>query len=106
MNDHQKADVVAGTRSTYGVIADQYAARWGGAPDWLVAEVDRIAALLAEGEGERWEEVPYQPDVRRWYVYYRLEDLAGLLGAAGFAVCETARRPANRDWLSFYAQRV
>lgn len=197
------ADAVVGTRSTYGVIADQYAARWAGAPDWLTAEVDQIAALLpagarvadvgcgpghhtallrerglrvagfdlslqmlcargvpgvaqadmralplasgsldavwsaaamlhvprpdvpqvlgefgrvlrpggrlvlivAEGEGERWEEVPYQPDVRRWYVYHRLEDLAGLLKAAGFTVSATARRPGNRDWLHFHAER-
>ena len=203
MNDDQLIDVVTSTRSTYGVIADQYAARWSGSPDWLIAEADRIAALLppgarvadigcgpgyhtvllrerglrvfgfdlslpmlsargvpgvvqadmralplasgshdavwsaaamlhvpradvpqalaefgrvlrpgghlvlivAEGEGERWEEVPYQPDVRRWYVYHRLEELTGLLETAGFTVCETARRPGNRDWLHFYAQR-
>lgn len=204
MNDDQIVDVVAGTRSTYGVIADQYATRWSGSPDWLVGDMDRLAALLppgarvadigcgpghhaemlrerglrvtgfdlspqmlaargvpglvqadmralplasashdavwsaaaivhvprpdvsgalaefgrvlrpgghlvlivAEGEGERWEEVPYQPDARRWYVYHRLEDLTGLLEAAGLTVRETARRPGNRNWLHFYAQRA
>jgi len=203
VNDDQIVDVVGGTRSTYGVIANQYAARWSGSPDWLTRELDRLAALLpsgaqvadvgcgpghhteslrerglraagfdlslqmltargvpgvaqadmralpmasaaldavwcaaamlhvprphvpralaefgrvlrpgghlvlivAEGEGERWEEVPYQPDARRWYVYHRLEELTGLLETAGFTVCETARRPGNRDWLHFYAQR-
>ena len=203
MKDDQTVDVVAGTRSTYGVIADRYAARWYGSPDWVTAEVDRIAALLppgarvadvgcgpghhtellrgrglrvagfdlslqmlsargvpevvqadmralplasssldavwsaaamlhvprpdvpgalaefsrvlrpgghlvlivAEGEGEGWEEVPYQPDARRWYVYHRLEDLSGLLETAGLTVLATARRPGNRDWLHLYARR-
>lgn len=203
MSDDQIVDVVAGTRSTYGVIADRYAARWYGSPDWVIAEIDRIAALLppgarvadvgcgpghhtellrgrglwvagfdlslqmlsarsvpgvvqadmralplasssldavwsaaamlhvprpdvpralaefsrvlrpdghlvlivAAGEGEGWEEVPYQPDARRWYVYHRLEDLTGLLEAAGLTVRATARRPGNRDWLHVYAQR-
>ena len=203
MSNDRLGDAVAGTRSAYGVIADQYAARWVGSPDWLAAEVDRFAALLppgakvadigcgpghhaallrerglhaygfdlslemlsargvpgvaqadmralplasgsldavwsaaamlhvprpdvplaltefarvlrpgghlllivAEGEGERWEEVAYRAEARRWYVYHRLEDLTGRLEEAGFKVSETVRRPGNRDWLHFYAQR-
>lgn len=64
-----------------------------------------LALTLAEGDGEGWEDVPYQPDRRRWYVRHRLGPLTALLQAAGLITHGHWRRGGHRDWLHVHAVR-
>lgn len=69
----------------------------------------QLALAVAEGDGEAWEDVPYNvpgsADVRRWYVFHRLDDLSVLLDAAGFDVYGHWRRATHRKWLHIQARR-
>jgi len=69
----------------------------------------RLALGVAEGDGERWESVPYEvpggENARRWYVLHRLDALSALLAAAGFAIDGQWRRSTHRHWLHIRAHR-
>jgi SAM-dependent methyltransferase len=68
----------------------------------------RLMLIVAEGDGEGWEIVPYDvPDreeAQRWYVLHRLDALSSLLDAAGFDVENHWRRAARRQWLHIHAR--
>jgi SAM-dependent methyltransferase len=68
-----------------------------------------LALAVAEGDGEAWEPVPYDVEgaqnVRRWYVFHRLDALSALLDEAGFDVQGHWRRATRRQWLHIRAQR-
>jgi SAM-dependent methyltransferase len=59
----------------------------------------------AEGEGERWEQVPYRPDQRRWFVYHQRADLEALVSRAGFAITTVTTESAKREWINVHATR-
>lgn len=69
-----------------------------------------LVLAVAEGDGERWEAVPYdvpeRDDLRRYYVLHRLDALSAQLVAAGFDVYEHWRRVTHRDWLHIHARRL
>jgi len=64
-----------------------------------------LALSVAEGDGEFWEPVSYQPSHRRWYVLHRVEPLTAQLADAGFAVTSFSRRSTHRQWLQLRARR-
>lgn len=68
----------------------------------------RLTLIVAEGDGERWETVPYdvpgREDAQRWYVFHRLDALSALLDAAGFDVEGHWRRATHRQWLHIHAR--
>lgn len=68
-----------------------------------------LALAVAEGDGERWETVPYdvagRDDLRRYYVLHRLDSLSAQLDAAGFDVYEHWRRVTHRQWLHIHARK-
>lgn len=63
-----------------------------------------LILAVAEGDDEGWEEVPYAPGLRRWYIMHRWETLSGMLEAAGFTVTGHERRASHRDWLCLRAE--
>ena len=64
-----------------------------------------LTASLAEGDGELWEPVSYEPSRRRWYVLHRIEPLTAQLSDAGFDITSYSRRSTHRDWLQIRARR-
>src|SRR2546430_16248880 len=62
---------------------------------------------VAEGDGERWEDVDYGPTerLRRWYVYYSLAEIQQHLQSAGFDRIKVARHSDHRCWLYLLASR-
>lgn len=64
-----------------------------------------LALSVAEGDGECWEPVSYQPSYRRWFVLHRIEPMTGQLIEAGFEVVGCTRRCTHRDWLTLRALR-
>ena len=68
-----------------------------------------LVLAVAEGEGERWETVPYdvpeQDGLRRYYVLHSFDDLSTQLAAVGFDVYEHWRRETHRQWLHLRARR-
>ena len=68
-----------------------------------------LVLAVAEGDGERWETVPYnvpgQDELRRYYVLHRFDALSALLEASGFDVYEHWRRETHRQWLHIHARR-
>lgn len=69
-----------------------------------------LGLSTATGDGDRWEPAPYRPSrptagpLRRWYVYYRRDELLDLLAAGGFDVLEVSERDTNRRWLQVLAR--
>lgn len=61
--------------------------------------------VVAEGDGERWEEGAYGTSERRWFAYHREESLSALLEAAGFTVTTAVHRSSHREWLLARATR-
>lgn len=68
-----------------------------------------LVLAVAEGDGERWETVPYevpgQDELRRYYVLHGFEGLSAQLEAAGFGVYGHWRRETHRRWLHIRARR-
>jgi SAM-dependent methyltransferase len=64
-----------------------------------------LTVSLAEGDGEFWEPVSYQPSHQRWYVLHRIEAVTGQLSDAGFDILSFSRRSSHRDWLQLCARR-
>lgn len=68
-----------------------------------------LVLAVAEGEGECWENVPYdvagRDQLRRYYVLHGLDDLSAQLDVAGFDVYEHWRRVAHRQWLHIHARK-
>jgi SAM-dependent methyltransferase len=68
----------------------------------------RLVLAVAEGKGERWEQVPYgipgSEGVQRWYVFHGFDELSALIDAAGFDVQSHWRRATHRQWLHFRAR--
>jgi SAM-dependent methyltransferase len=68
-----------------------------------------LVLAVAEGEGERWETVPYEvpgrDELRRYYVLHGFHELSAQLEAAGFDVYEHWRRETHRQWLHIRARR-
>jgi len=60
---------------------------------------------VAEGDGEFWEPVSYQPSHRRWFVLHRLESVTRQLRDADFELVSFSRRSTHRDWLLLRARR-
>lgn len=69
-----------------------------------------LGLSTATGDGNRWEPAPYQPSrpdagpLRRWYVYYRREELLDLLAGGGFEPLEVSERGTHRRWLQVLAR--
>jgi SAM-dependent methyltransferase len=67
----------------------------------------RLGLMIAEGETEGWEQVPYREDAqRRYFVYHSAEAISGALTAAGFAVMGRKRTTTHRNWLTVHACRI
>ncbi|MBS2966173.1 class I SAM-dependent methyltransferase [Actinocrinis puniceicyclus] len=68
-----------------------------------------LVLAVAEGDGEKWESVPYDVPgheaLRRYYVLHRLESLSALLDTAGFDVYNHWRRVSHRQWLHVHARK-
>jgi SAM-dependent methyltransferase len=66
----------------------------------------RLALMIAEGEGEGWEQVSYREDAqRRFFIYHSFDAITAELARAGFTVQSHTRRPTHRDWLTLHASR-
>ncbi len=65
-----------------------------------------LALVTATGESSRFEEVPYAPDERRWFVYRSADRLREQLRLAGLAVRSESQVLGNRAWLTVLAERV
>lgn len=66
----------------------------------------RLGLMIAEGEGEGWEQVPYrEDDQRRYFVYHSFEAITNALAQAGFAVIGHSRTSTHRNWLTLHACR-
>jgi hypothetical protein len=61
---------------------------------------------LQEGQGERWEQVPYRSDtVERFFARYAQDEARALLQHAGFAILDSSTGEAgDRRWLQFLAR--
>lgn len=68
-----------------------------------------LVLAVAEGDGDKWEPVPYDvpggDQLRRYYVLHRLDGLSAQLDAAGFDVYEHWRRVTHRQWLHIHARK-
>lgn len=68
-----------------------------------------LVLAVAEGDGDKWEPVPYdipgRDALRRYYVLHRLDSLGAQLGVAGFDVYEHWRRVTHRQWLHIHARK-
>ena len=65
-----------------------------------------LGLMIAEGEAEGWEQVPYREDEqRRYFVYHTAESITGALEQAGFAVLRHSRTATHRSWLTLHAAR-
>jgi SAM-dependent methyltransferase len=64
-----------------------------------------LALSVAEGDGDLWEPVSYQPSRQRWYVLHRLEPMTRQLRDADFELVSFSRRSTHRDWLQLRARR-
>lgn len=66
----------------------------------------RLGLMIAEGDGEGWEQVPYREDAqRRYFVYHSFEAITAELARAGFEVVGRNRTSTHRDWLTLHACR-
>ncbi|WP_051450279.1 class I SAM-dependent methyltransferase [Actinospica robiniae] len=66
----------------------------------------RLGLLIAEGEGEGWEQVAYREDEqRRYFVYHAAEAITNALAQAGFSVICDSRTSTHRNWLTLHASR-
>lgn len=64
------------------------------------------------GEGEGWEDCPYDPaaprsptSLRRWFVHHTADGLRTLLDDAGFEIELARERVTNRHWFQVLARR-
>jgi SAM-dependent methyltransferase len=57
------------------------------------------------GPDEGWEPVPYDPEVRRWFVHHEEAALLGLLQRSGFVIEGVEHRETHRRWLMVLARR-
>ena len=65
-----------------------------------------LGLMIAEGEGEGWEQVSYrEDDQRRYFVYHSAEAITDALERAGFAVTGQMRVSTHRNWLTLHACR-
>ena len=64
-----------------------------------------LVLSVAEGDGELWELVSYQPSHQRWFVLHRLDPMTRLLRDADFELVSFSRRSTHRDWLQLRARR-
>jgi SAM-dependent methyltransferase len=62
-----------------------------------------LALVTALGRPSRWEQVPYAPSERRWFVYRSAGRLRRQLRDAGFRVRMEDQVSANRLWLTVLA---
>lgn len=65
------------------------------------------------GDGEGWEDVPYEPasqptrvPLRRWFVHHESDALLELVASAGFDIIQCDERHAHRRWLQVLARRA
>jgi SAM-dependent methyltransferase len=66
----------------------------------------RLVLMIAEGEGERWEQVPYRDDAQqRFFIYHSFDAITAELARAGFVLESHTRNPTHRDWLTLHACR-
>jgi len=66
----------------------------------------RLGLMIAEGEGEGWEQVSYRDDDRRrYFVYHSAEAISDALARAGFTVVGHSRTSTHRNWLTLRACR-
>jgi SAM-dependent methyltransferase len=67
----------------------------------------KLHIAVAEGDGEGYEVAAnYGSEARRWFTFYRAENLTALLSTAGFSVLSTRRSTFHRDWLTLHASRL
>lgn len=62
-----------------------------------------LALVTALGEGESFEEVPYAPEERRWFIYRSPEKLLSQVRDAGFRIVTQSQVTGNRLWLTVLA---
>jgi len=65
-----------------------------------------VHLMVAEGDGEGWEQHGYGGDGLRWFAYHRIGSLTGLLTDAGLAVVDSVHRSSNRAWLGVRARKL
>ncbi len=65
-----------------------------------------LALVTAIGESSRFEDVPYAPGERRWFVYRSPDRLRSQRVAAGLEIVSDARIPSARDWWTVLACAV
>ena len=63
-----------------------------------------LALVTALGDSSRFEDVPYAPGERRWFVYRSQSRLGEQLRLAGWTVRAQAEIPGKRLWLTILAQ--
>jgi SAM-dependent methyltransferase len=65
-----------------------------------------LGLMIAEGEGEGWEQVSYREDAqRRYFVYHSQEAITKALATAGFTPFGQTRTSTHRNWLTLHASR-
>lgn len=64
------------------------------------------------GEGEGWEDVPYEPgsqpmarSARRWFVHHPPDRMLERLSATGFEIVYSEERQGHRRWLQVLARK-
>jgi SAM-dependent methyltransferase len=71
-----------------------------------VRDTGVLALVTAVGDSTRFEDVPYAPGERRWFVYRRPQRLGEQLRLAGWDVRVQGQLARNRLWLTILADAV
>jgi SAM-dependent methyltransferase len=65
-----------------------------------------LALVTTLGEGQEFEEVPYAPGERRWFVYRQQPRLLEQLRGVGFTIEFETQAPGNRLWSTVLARAI